>query len=71
MGLHLARSVDVHPVLMYVLLPMLTAGIASLLDIVTVALFIVPLTVEVFDGLGIDPLLLRSWPRTLEESRLW
>ena len=29
---------------------------ASLLDIVTVALFIVPLTVEVFDGLGIDPL---------------
>jgi Na+/H+ antiporter NhaD/arsenite permease-like protein len=55
MGLHLARSVDVHPVLMYVLLPLLTAGMASLLDIVTVALFIVPLTVEVFDGLGIDP----------------
>jgi Na+/H+ antiporter NhaD/arsenite permease-like protein len=55
MGLHLARSVDAHPVLMYVLLPLLTAGMASLLDIVTVALFIVPLTVEVFDGLGIDP----------------
>src|SRR5881396_2865056 len=55
MGLHLARSVDVHPVLMYVLLPLLTAGMASLLDIVTVALFIVPLTVEVFDGLDIDP----------------
>jgi Na+/H+ antiporter NhaD/arsenite permease-like protein len=55
MGLHLARSVDAHPVLMYVLLPMLTAGLSSLLDIVTVALFIVPLTVEVFDGLGIDP----------------
>ena len=55
MGLHLARSVDAHPVLMYVLLPLLTAGMASLLDIVTVALFIVPLTVEVFEGLGIDP----------------
>lgn len=55
MGLHLAHSVDAHPVLMYVLLPLLTAGMASLLDIVTVALFIVPLTVEVFDGLGIDP----------------
>jgi Na+/H+ antiporter NhaD/arsenite permease-like protein len=55
MGLHLARSVDAHPVLMYILLPLLTAGMASLLDIVTVALFIVPLTVEVFDGLGIDP----------------
>jgi Na+/H+ antiporter NhaD/arsenite permease-like protein len=56
MGLHLARSVDAHPVLMYILLPLLTAGMASLLDIVTVALFIVPLTVEVFDGLGIDPI---------------
>src|SRR6266581_3913844 len=56
MGLHLARSVDAHPVLMYVLLPLLTAGMASLLDIVTVALFIVPLTAEVFDGLGIDPI---------------
>src|SRR4029077_18632527 len=55
MGLHLARSVDVHPVLMYVLLPLLTAVMASLHDIVTVALFIVPLTVQVFDGLGIDP----------------
>ena len=55
MGLHLARSVDTHPIRMYVLLPLLTAGMASLLDIVTVALFIVPLTVEVFDGLGIDP----------------
>jgi Na+/H+ antiporter NhaD/arsenite permease-like protein len=55
MGLHLARSVDVHPVLMYILLPLLTAGMASLLDIVTVALFIVPLTVAVFNGLGIDP----------------
>jgi len=56
MGLRLARSVDTHPVLMYVLLPLLTAGMASLLDIVTVALFIVPLTVEVFDGLGVDPI---------------
>ena len=56
MGLHLARSVDAYPVRMYVLLPLLTAGMASLLDIVTVALFIVPLTVEVFDGLGIDPI---------------
>src|SRR2546430_8614959 len=56
MGLRLAGSVDAHPVLMYVLLPLLTAGMASLLDIVTVALFIVPLTVEVFDGLGIDPI---------------
>lgn len=55
MGLHLARSVDAHPILMYVLLPLMTAGMASLLDIVTVALFIVPLTVEVFDGLEIDP----------------
>jgi len=54
-GLHLARFVDAHPVRMYVLLPLMTAGLASLLDIVTVALFIVPLTVEVFDGLGIDP----------------
>ncbi len=54
-GLRLAHSVDVHPVLMYVLLPLMTAGMASLLDIVTVALFIVPLTVSVFDGLGIDP----------------
>jgi len=40
---------------MYVLLPLMTAGMASLLDIVTVALFIVPLTVEVFEGLEIDP----------------
>src|SRR5881409_4229064 len=55
MGLHLARSVDAHPVRMYVLLPLLTAGMASLLDIVTVALFIVPLTIEVFEGLEIDP----------------
>ena len=54
-GLHLARSVDAHPVRMYVLLPLMTAGLASLLDIVTVALFIVPLTVEVFEGLEIDP----------------
>src|SRR5438093_789328 len=51
-GLHLARSVDAHPVRMYVLLPLMTAGLASLLDIVTVALFIVPLTVEVFEGPG-------------------
>ena len=55
MGLHLARSVDAHPVRMYILLPLMTAGMASLLDIVTVALFIVPLTVEVFEGLEIDP----------------
>src|SRR5713226_2601996 len=55
MGLHLAKSVDSHPVRMYILLPLMTAGMASLLDIVTVALFIVPLTVEVFDGLEIDP----------------
>src|SRR5881409_1804565 len=55
-GLRLAKSVDAHPVRMYILLPLLTAGMASLLDIVTVALFIVPLTVEVFDGLGIDPI---------------
>ncbi len=55
MGLHLARSVDAHPIRMYVLLPLMTAGLASLLDIVTVALFIVPLTVEVFEGLEIDP----------------
>ena len=55
MGLHLAQAVDTHPVRMYVLLPLLTAGMASLLDIITVALFIVPLTVTVFDGLGIDP----------------
>jgi Na+/H+ antiporter NhaD/arsenite permease-like protein len=54
-GLHLARSVDAHPVRMYILLPLMTAGMASLLDIVTVALFIVPLTIEVFDGLDIDP----------------
>src|SRR3989449_2777329 len=54
-GLRLAKSVDAHPVRMYILLPLLTAGMASLLDIVTVALFIVPLTVEVFDGLEIDP----------------
>jgi len=54
-GLHLARSVDTHPIRMYVLLPLMTAGMASLLDIVTVALFIVPLTVEVFEGLEIDP----------------
>jgi len=54
-GLHLAKSVDAHPVRMYVLLPLMTAGLASLLDIVTVALFIVPLTVEVFEGLEIDP----------------
>lgn len=54
-GLHLARSVDAHPFRMYLLLPLMTAGMASLLDIVTVALFIVPLTIEVFDGLGIDP----------------
>src|SRR6201982_181078 len=43
MGLHLARSVDAHPVLMYVLLPLLTAGMASLLQIGTRALFISPL----------------------------
>src|ERR1700745_3155791 len=43
MGLRLAHSVDAHPVLMYVLLPLLTAGMASLLDIVTRALFISPL----------------------------
>ncbi len=55
MGLHLARSVDAHPIRMYALLPLMTAGMASLLDIVTVALFIVPLTVEVFEGLEIDP----------------
>jgi len=55
MGLHLARSVDAHPIRMYILLPLMTAGMASLLDIVTVALFIVPLTVEVFEGLEIDP----------------
>ena len=55
MGLNLARSVDAHPIRMYVLLPLMTAGMASLLDIVTVALFIVPLTVEVFEGLEIDP----------------
>ena len=54
-GLHLARSVDAHPIRMYILLPLMTAGLASLLDIVTVALFIVPLTVEVFEGLEIDP----------------
>src|SRR5881409_1041247 len=40
---------------MYILLPLMTAGMASLLDIVTVAFFIVPLTVEVFEGLEIDP----------------
>lgn len=54
-GLHLARSVDAHPIRMYLLLPLMTAGMASLLDIVTVALFVVPLTVEVFDKLEVDP----------------
>src|SRR5437879_6918623 len=54
-GLHLARSVDAHPIMMYILLPLMTAGMASLLDIVTVALFVVPLTVQVLDGLEIDP----------------
>src|SRR2546430_3516601 len=56
MGLRLAGAVDAHPVLMYVLLPLLTAGMASLLDILTLALLIVPLTVEVFRGLGIYPI---------------
>src|SRR6266849_8351963 len=56
MGLQLAKPVDAHPVRMYILLPVMTAAMASLLDIVTVALFIVPLTIEVFDGLGIDPI---------------
>src|SRR2546428_977339 len=55
MGLPLARSADPNPFRMYTLLPLMTAGMASLLDIVTVALFIVPLTVEVFEGLEIDP----------------
>ena len=54
-GLHLARSVDAHPIMMYILLPLMTAGMASLLDIVTVALFVVPLTIQVLDGLEIDP----------------
>ncbi|HZD12353.1 MAG TPA: SLC13 family permease, partial [Candidatus Binatus sp.] len=54
-GLHLARSVDAHPIRMYILLPLMTAGMASLLDIVTVALFIVPLTIEVLDRLEVDP----------------
>ncbi len=34
MGLHLAKSVDSHPVRMYILLPLMTAGMASLLDMV-------------------------------------
>jgi Na+/H+ antiporter NhaD/arsenite permease-like protein len=55
MGLRLAGAVDAHPIRMYILLPLMTAGMASLLDIVTVALFIVPLTVQVFDSLDIDP----------------
>lgn len=54
-SLHLAHSVDVHPVMMYVLLPLMTAAMASLLDIVTVAIFIVPLTIGVLDSLRIDP----------------
>src|SRR5256886_14815765 len=56
MGLLLAGGVDAHPVLMYVLLPLLTAGLASLLDIVTVALFIVPFTLGGVHGLGISPI---------------
>lgn len=54
-SLHLAHAVDIHPVLMYVLLPLMTAALASLLDIITVAIFIVPLTIGVLDSLGVDP----------------
>jgi Na+/H+ antiporter NhaD/arsenite permease-like protein len=54
-GLHLAHSVDIHPVLMYILLPFLTAALASLLDIVTVAVFMVPLTIGVLETIGVDP----------------
>src|SRR2546427_10007297 len=42
-GLHLARSVDAHPVRMYVLLPLMTAGMASFLDHATSAAFFSPL----------------------------
>src|SRR3989442_14855845 len=48
MGLRLARSVDAHPVLMYVLLPLLTAGVASLLAIFTAAVLLFPLKLGVF-----------------------
>src|SRR3989475_5813709 len=42
MGLRLARSVDAHPVLMYVLLPLLTAGVGFLLPPPPPALFLFP-----------------------------
>src|SRR3989442_4290356 len=40
---------------MYILLLLMTAGMGCPLDIVSVALFIVPPTVEVFEGLEIAP----------------
>src|SRR2546430_13922178 len=50
MGLRLARSVDAHPVMMYVLLPLLTAALASPLATFPPAPLIIPFTVAEVRG---------------------
>src|SRR2546426_3090709 len=56
MGLRLARSVDAHPVLMYVLLPLLTAGGGFLLPTLPPAPLFLPLSAEGGGGPVLAPL---------------
>ncbi|MEM3736574.1 MAG: SLC13 family permease [Candidatus Bathyarchaeia archaeon] len=54
-GLHIAKTVDHHPVLMFFTLPLITGGLSSFLDAVTVILVMATMTIEILDGLEINP----------------
>lgn len=55
-GLYLARSVDHHPVMLFLLLPLLTALLSAVLDVMTVVIFMITLTIEILDLLKINPI---------------
>jgi Na+/H+ antiporter NhaD/arsenite permease-like protein len=54
-GLHMAKSVDHHPITMFFVLPVITACLSSFLDAVTVILIMAALTIEILDTLEIKP----------------
>jgi len=54
-GLHMAKTVDHHPILMFFTLPLITCALSSFLDAVTVILLMSIMTIEILDGLEINP----------------
>ncbi|MFH1328366.1 MAG: SLC13 family permease [Candidatus Bathyarchaeota archaeon] len=55
-GLHMAKTIDHHPIIMFIALPSVTAVMSSFLDAVSVILIMATMTIEILDALEINPI---------------